>query len=83
MQISEIKKTVINVLTIVVTAGPWVLDALNAFPGGAGAATAVSSVLGILGIVLHYLVPNTTTDPVKAQTQSVVLKPKFAPPAAA
>lgn len=75
MALSEIKKTIINVLTIAVTAGPWVLDALNLFPGGLVAATFVSSLLGIAGVILHYLVPNTTDDPVKAKTQSMVYKP--------
>lgn len=78
MQFSEIKKTVINVLTVVVTAGPWILDALNLFPGGTVAATLVSSVLGVAGVILHYLVPNTTDDPEKARTQSMVYKPDFA-----
>lgn len=75
MQFSEIKKTVINVLTVVVTAGPWVLDAMNVFPGGTVAATFVSSILGVAGVVLHYLVPNTTNDPEKAKTQSMAYKP--------
>lgn len=76
MQFSEIKKTVINVLTAVVTAGPWILDALNLFPGGIVAATFVSSILGVAGVILHYLVPNTTNDPEKARTQSMVYKPE-------
>lgn len=74
MNLSEIKKTVINVLTVVATAGPWVLDALHLFPGGTAAATVVSSVLGIIGTVLHYLAPNTTTNPKVAETQSVRMK---------
>jgi hypothetical protein len=78
MQFSEIKKTVINVLTVVVTAGPWVLNALNVFPGGTVAATFVSSILGVAGVALHYLVPNTTDDPEKARTQSMVYKPDAA-----
>jgi hypothetical protein len=73
VNITAIKKTVINVLTVIVSAGPWVLDALHLFPGGTAAATVVSSVLGIIGIVLHYLVPNTTTNPQVAATQSVKL----------
>lgn len=73
MTISSIKKTIINVLTVVVTTGPWVLHALNMFPGGTAAATLVSVALGIAGIVLHWLVPNTTTNPNVAATQSVKL----------
>lgn len=76
MQLSEIKKSLINVLTIVVTAGPWILKAMNVFPGSEGTqiATLLSSVLGIAAVALHYLVPNTTTDPIVAQTQSVRLQ---------
>jgi hypothetical protein len=73
MNLSSVRKTVINVLTVVVTAGPWVLRAMNLLPGGTLAATAVSAVLGIAGMVLHYLVPNTTTNPAVASTQSVKL----------
>lgn len=73
MNLSSIKKTIINVLTVVVTTGPWVLHALNLFPGGTPAATLVSVVLGVAGVVLHWLVPNTTTNPHIAATQSVKL----------
>jgi hypothetical protein len=74
MELSAITKTVVNVLTVVVTAGPWVLDALHVFPGGTAAATIVSSVLGVAGVILHYLAPNQTVHPAKAERQSVRLK---------
>jgi len=83
MNLSAYKKTLINVLTIVVTAGPWILDALRVLPGGAGTATVVSSVLGVAAVVLHTLVPNTTTDPHVAATSSVKLVDSSARRAAA
>jgi hypothetical protein len=73
MNLTSIRKTVINVLTVVLTAGPWILDALKLFPGGTAATATVSAVLGVIGVILHYLVPNTTTNPQVAATQSVKL----------
>lgn len=77
MNLSSVRKTLINILTVVVTAGPWVLKNLDLLPGTPDAQTQlaalVSSVLGIAAVVLHYLVPNTTTDPVVAANQSVKL----------
>lgn len=72
---NRIRKTLVAILTVVVTAGPWVLKAMNVIPGteGTAIATLVSTVLGLAAIVLHYLVPNTTTDPAVAATQSVKL----------
>lgn len=72
MNLSSIKKSVISVLTIVVTVGPWIAQAVGII--NVPAAAVISSVLGLAGSVLHFLVPNTTTDPVVAQTQSVRLK---------
>jgi hypothetical protein len=75
MNVSSIRKVLINVLTIVVTAGPWILKAMDVFPGTNGTmiATLLSSVLGFAAVVLHYLVPNTTTNPKVAAEQSVKL----------
>lgn len=78
MSLSSIKKTVINVLTIVVTVGPWIAQAAGYI--SVPAAAIVSSVLGVAGALLHFLAPNTTTDPNVAATQSVKL---VAPKAAA
>jgi hypothetical protein len=76
MQFSEIKKAVINVVTVLVTVTPWILRAMEVEPfKGTAVATAVSSILGIVGVIAHYLVPNTTTDASKVQTQSVAYKP--------
>jgi hypothetical protein len=75
MQFSEIKKSAIAVATLVVSVTPWILRAMEVEPfKGTAAATFVSSVLGVLGIVAHYLVPNTTDDPLVAARSSVVLK---------
>lgn len=74
MQLSEIKKTVINVLTLIVTVGPWIADAAGLVHLSTDSLTLLSTVLGLAGSVLHWLVPNTTTDPIVAQTQSVRLK---------
>jgi hypothetical protein len=87
MHLSAIKKTLINVLTVVVTAGPWILKSVDLLPGTPAQqttlATAVSSVLGLAAVLLHYLVPNTTTDPTVAATQSVrLVGPSAAPKAA-
>lgn len=74
MQFSEVRKTVINVLTAVVTATPLILHELNQAPfQGTQVATTVSVVLGVIGLIAHYLVPNTTTDPAVAAAQSVKL----------
>lgn len=74
MSLSSIRKSVINVLTIVVTATPWILSEMNVEPfKGTATAAVVSSVLGLIGVALHYKVPNTTTDPTVAATQSVKL----------
>lgn len=74
MNLSTVRKTLINVLTAVVTAGPWILRAMEIEPfKGTGVATAVSVVLGLVAFLLHYLVPNTTTNPSVAATQSVKL----------
>lgn len=73
MNFNSIRKTILNALTVLVTAGPWILNALNAFPGGEKSAAVVSAVLGVAGVILHYLVPNTTTDPSVAAVQSVKL----------
>lgn len=74
MQLSEVKKSVINVLTLVLAIGTPALNYAGILHLPGNVVLAVSTVLAIAGSVLHYLVPNTTTDPVVAQTQSVRLK---------
>jgi len=71
MNLSRVKKSVISVLTIIVTVGPWIANAVGVI--NLPAAAVISGVLALAGSVLHYLAPNTTTDPNVAQTQSVKL----------
>ena len=70
---TETRKGVINVLTVIVAVSPWILNAAGQLPGGEKTAAVASAVLGLCGAVLHYLVPNTTTNPEIAATQSVKL----------
>jgi hypothetical protein len=71
VSLSSVKKTVINVLTIVVTVGPWIAQAVGVI--NVPAAALISGVLATAGAILHYLAPNTTTNPQVAATQSVKL----------
>lgn len=74
MSFSSIRKSVINVFTVIVTATPWILSAMSVPPfKDTATAVVVSSVLGLIGAALHYKVPNVTTDPTVAATQSVKL----------
>lgn len=72
--ISEVRKAVINVCTVVGTVGPPVASLATDGLLPAGVAYAISAAVGLTGTVLHYLVPNETTDPDVAATQSVRLK---------
>lgn len=67
MQLSEIRKTIINVLTLAVGLGsePLFTQVLHWLP--ATDATLIGLVLGLCGAVLHYLTPNTTDSPARAQ----------------
>jgi hypothetical protein len=74
MQLSEINKTIINVCTLVVSVGTPILS----FTTGIlppNVAFWISGVVAVAGAVVHWAVPNTTTDPQVAATQSVKLKP--------
>lgn len=74
MNLTAVRKAVINVMTAVVTATPWILNALHQAPfQGTQTAALVSTVLGLIAFVAHYLVPNTTTDPSVAASSSVKL----------
>lgn len=74
MNLTAIRKSIINVLTVLVTVTPWVLKALDEPPfQGTATATVVSSLLGLVGVLTHYKVPNVTTDPVVAASSSVKL----------
>lgn len=73
MQLSEIRKTVINVATLVVAVGTPLLHETTGFLPENVAYT-VSLVVALAGAVVHYLTANETTDPNVAATQSVRLK---------
>ena len=73
MSFSSIRKTIINILTIVLTIGPWIAQAVGVI--SVPAAGVISGVVALAGAILHYLVPNTTTDPNVAANQSVILRP--------
>jgi hypothetical protein len=73
MALSEITKTLVNAATLVVSVGTLVLHYTNGFLP-ANVAVVVSVVVSVAGMVVHYLAPNTTTNPVVADTQSVRLK---------
>lgn len=82
MQISEITKTIVNVLTLVVSVGTLILHYTTGFLP-ANVAVVVAGIVAVAGAVLQYLAPNTTTNPKVAETQSVRLrKPRVAKTAA-
>ena len=73
MQLSEIKKAVISILTLVIAIGTPALDYIGVLHLPANVALIISTIVGVAGSVLHYLVPNTTTDPTVAASSSVKL----------
>lgn len=73
MNLSAIRKAVINVLTVVLTIGGPTLDYLGVIHVPGNVILVISGLIGLAGSVLHYLVPNTTLDPNVAATQSVKL----------
>jgi hypothetical protein len=69
---TSVSKAIINVLTLIVAIGtPLLSYTTGVLPEKY--ALVISAVVGISGSVLHYITPNTTTNPVVAQTQSVRL----------
>jgi hypothetical protein len=73
MELSQIKKTIINVATLVVAVGTPVLAyTTNLLPENV--ALVISAVVAGCGALVHYFAPNETSDPVVAETQSVRLK---------
>jgi protein-S-isoprenylcysteine O-methyltransferase Ste14 len=73
MNLSSVKKAVINVLTLVLSVGPWILEAANAIHVDPTTLAGITGVLAVIGSIVHYLAPNTTTNPDVAATQSVKL----------
>jgi len=80
MHLSEVNKAIINVLTLVVAVGTPLASLLNSDLVPAKVGVVVGGVVAVAGAVLHYFVPNTTTDPRVAATESVRLKPQLKPP---
>lgn len=74
MQLSEIRKELINVASVIVAAGPWVLQAEGVVTLPTGVVAAISLVLGAAGWVIHYFTPNETSDPARVAGRSVRLK---------
>lgn len=76
MQLSEIRKTIINVLTLVVAVGtePLFTQVLHWLPPGVS--TGIGLVLGAATAILHYFVPNDTTSVARAQKISARYVPK-------
>jgi hypothetical protein len=73
MQLSEIKKTVINVLGLVVAVGGYAVnDATGLVPDGV--AKWIAFLIGVATVVVSYLAPNETTDPARVAGKSVRLK---------
>lgn len=72
-EFSSITKAVIQVLTLVVAVGTPLLSYTTGILPEKVAYT-ISAVVGISGTILHYIAPNTTTNPEVAQSQSVKLK---------
>lgn len=82
MQLSEIKKSIINVATLIVAVGvPLLSYTTGALP--ANVALVISGVVAVAGSILHYFAPNTTTDAEVAKVSSVKLVHKRRPTKAA
>jgi hypothetical protein len=75
MSISEITKTIITALGLVVSIGTMLLHTFGGFLP-ANIAAIISSVVGIATIVLNYAAPNTTSVKARAVGRSVAFKPK-------
>lgn len=73
MQLSEITKSIVTAATLIVSVGTLILHETSGFLPGS-AATVISVVVGVAGLIVHYLAPNTTTNPKVAERQSVRLR---------
>lgn len=73
MQLSEITKSIVTFCTLVISVGTPILNMdLHWLPQGV--ANTISLVVAAAGLVVHYLAPNTTTNPTVAAEQSVRLR---------
>lgn len=73
MNLSEITKTIITALGLVVSVGTMLLHTFGGFLP-ANIAAIISSVVGIATIVLNYAAPNETKSAERAVGRSVRLK---------
>ena len=72
MELSEIRKTLVTAAGIIVSVGTLVLGSYtDALPKNV--ATAIAAAVGIATVVLNYLAPNETSDPLRALGRSVRL----------
>lgn len=73
MNLSEIRKTLITTLGLIVTVGAPILhDATGFLP--AKWVAVISAVVGAATVALNYLVPNETASPARAFGRSVRVK---------
>lgn len=73
MQLSEVTKTVVNVLGLLIAVGGYAVnDATGLLPDGV--AKWVAFGIGVATVVVSYLAPNQTTDPTRAVGRSVRVK---------
>lgn len=72
-QLSEVRKTIITAVGMIVAVGTFILDSATGFlpDGWAGA---ISAGIGVLTILLNYLAPNETTNVERALGRSVRVK---------
>lgn len=71
--LSSAKKSIIQIATLVIAIGTPALNWAGVIHLPPNVLLAISTVVAIAGSVLHYLVPNTTTNPVLAARSSVKL----------
>lgn len=77
MSISEVKKTIITGLGMVIAVGLFLTQQagfLSSLPWGGTLLTVAGLVVGGATVLLNYLAPNETADPARAVGRSVRLK---------
>lgn len=73
MQLSELTKTLVNVLGLVIAVGGYAVnDATGLVPDGV--AKWIAFGIGVATVLVSYLAPNQTSDPSRAVGRSVRLK---------
>ncbi|QPX62130.1 membrane protein [Mycobacterium phage Indlovu] len=82
-QISEVRKTLVTALGMIVAVGTYVADATDLIQLPPGVVAGITAAVGIATIVLNYLAPNETDTAERAVNRSVRLrKPRTKPRAA-